>query len=163
MSVGRHCVGRCYIVALAWVLLGLSGVCQAAFDAYEFSSDQAREQYQRLTEELRCPKCQNQNIADSNAPIAQDLRREVHRMVEEGQSDDAIVDFMIQRYGDFVIYRPRFDASTFLLWFGPLLVGLIGLAVIIGLVLSSRRVSATASSDVNRAKLNQLLNDQEKP
>ena len=149
-------------IFLGWLAIGTAS---ADFDAYEFSSDDKRKQFQRLTEELRCPKCQNQNIADSNAPIAQDLRREVHRMVEAGETDSDIVDFMVERYGQFVMYRPRFDTSTFLLWFGPLVVGLIGLGVILGLVRSSRRAQAQANAatdEATRAKLNQLLNNQEK-
>jgi len=133
----------------------------AAFSTYEFEDDQQRAQYQRLTEELRCPKCQNQNIADSNAPIAQDLRREVYRMIQEGQGDDAIVGFMTERYGDFVIYKPRFDTSTFLLWFGPLIVGLIGLVVVLAMVYAGRRKAAAVEAGVDQERLQRLLNAEE--
>ncbi len=135
----------------------------AAFSTYEFEDDQQRAQFQRLTEELRCPKCQNQNIADSNAPIAQDLRREVFRMVQAGQNDDSIVDFMTERYGDFVIYKPRFDTSTFLLWFGPLIVGLIGLLVVLAMVYSGRRKAVATDTDVDQERLQRLLHDTDEP
>src|SRR5690606_30584825 len=102
---------------LASVLgLALWGSAQAAIDTYEFGSDSERARFRQLTEELRCPKCQNQNIADSNAPIATDLRREIFRMLEEGKSDDEIVDYLVDRYGDFVRYKPPVNARTLLLW-----------------------------------------------
>ena len=82
--------------------LALTGVARAAIDTYEFKDEAERERFRVLTEELRCPKCQNQNIADSNAPIATDLRREIFRMLEEGKGDDEIVDYLVARYGDFV-------------------------------------------------------------
>jgi len=103
------------------VLLGLFLVttAQAAIDTYEFRDEAERERYRTLTEELRCPKCQNQNIADSNAPIAMDLRQEIFRMLEEGKSNDQIVDYLVDRYGDFVRYKPPVNAKTMLLWYGP--------------------------------------------
>ncbi|MET1078151.1 MAG: cytochrome c-type biogenesis protein [Pseudomonas sp.] len=112
-------------------LLGLSlcGVARAAIDTYEFASEAERQRYRTLTEELRCPKCQNQNIADSDAPIATDLRREIYRMLEAGQSDEQIIDYLVNRYGDFVRYKPPVNARTLLLWYGPagLLLGGFGL------------------------------------
>ena len=112
-------------------MLGLSllGVAHAAIDTYEFKDEGERARFRTLTEELRCPKCQNQNIADSNAPIATDLRREIFRMLEEGQSNAQIVDFLVLRYGDFVLYKPPVKPGTWLLWFGPLLV--LGIGVFI--------------------------------
>jgi cytochrome c-type biogenesis protein CcmH len=84
----------------------------------------------KLSEELRCLVCQNQNIADSNAELAQDLRREIRTMIAAGKSDKEIIDFMVARYGDFVLYKPPFKATTILLWVGPIalmLLGLVGL------------------------------------
>jgi len=86
--------------------LSLAGVAKAAIDTYQFRDEAERERYQQLTKELRCPKCQNQDIADSNAPIAADLRREIFRMLGEGKNNQQIVDFMVDRYGDFVRYKP---------------------------------------------------------
>ncbi|MBF8779214.1 cytochrome c-type biogenesis protein [Pseudomonas fulva] len=105
--------------------LGLASAARAAIDTYQFRDQAERERYQQLTRELRCPKCQNQDIADSNAPIAADLRREIFRMLGEGRSNQQIVDFMVDRYGDFVRYKPALSSRTWLLWFGPgaLLVG----------------------------------------
>ncbi|HEK1767034.1 TPA: cytochrome c-type biogenesis protein CcmH [Pseudomonas putida] len=121
---------------LAAAILGLSlaGMARAAIDTYQFRDDAERERYQQLTKELRCPKCQNQDIADSNAPIAADLRREIFRMLGENQSNQQIIDFMVDRYGDFVRYKPALTARTWLLWFGPgvlLAGGFVVLAVIV--------------------------------
>jgi len=108
----------------------------AAIDTYEFKDEASRERFQQLTDELRCPKCQNQNLADSNSPIAKDLRTEIHRMLGEEQSDDQIIDFMVARYGEFVLYKPRKTASTWVLWYGPFVLLAFGLLII---VLISRR------------------------
>lgn len=144
--------------------LALTGVARAAIDTYEFKDEAERERFRVLTEELRCPKCQNQNIADSNAPIATDLRREIYRMLEAGKSDDEIVDFLVARYGDFVRYKPPVNGRTLLLWYGPagLLAG--GLLVLGVIVLRRRRVEnapgdALLSSD-ERARLDALLNQE---
>lgn len=102
----------------------------AAIDTYEFNDEQAQKLFRSLTEELRCPKCQNQNLADSNSPIASDLRREVHRMVQEGGDRQQIVDFMVARYGEFVLYKPRLTVSTYLLWYGPWALLVIGVLVV---------------------------------
>ncbi|MGX5726351.1 cytochrome c-type biogenesis protein [Metapseudomonas otitidis] len=151
---------------LATLVLGLAltGVARAAIDTYEFRDEAERERFRVLTEELRCPKCQNQNIADSNAPIATDLRREIYRMLEAGKSNDEIVDFLVARYGDFVRYKPPVNGRTLLLWYGPagLLAG--GLLVLGVIVLRRRRVEnapgdALLSSD-ERARLDALLNQE---
>ncbi len=146
-------------------LLGLSliGVARAAIDTYEFKDEVERERFRSLTEELRCPKCQNQNIADSNAPIATDLRREIFRMLDEGRSDKEIVDFLVLRYGDFVMYKPPLDSRTWLLWYGPF--GLLGLGAIflVVLVLRRRKVEAAperaALSSAERERLDALLKE----
>ena len=121
-------------------MLGASlvGMANAAIDTYEFKDEGERARFRTLTEELRCPKCQNQNIADSNAPIATDLRREIFRMLEEGQSNEQIIDFLVSRYGDFVLYKPPVTARTLLLWYGP--AGLLaGGFVLLGVILLRRR------------------------
>ncbi len=140
--------------------LGLVSVAHAAIDAYEFRDDAERARYAELTRELRCPKCQNQDIADSNAPIAADLRKEIFRMLGEGRSNQQIIDFMVDRYGDFVRYKPALSAKTWLLWFGPagLLVG--GLLVIGVIVVRRRgqgRQEDDALSDEERKRLATLL------
>ena len=125
---------------LAAVALGLTltGAAHAAIDTYEFANDAERARFRELTQELRCPKCQNQDIADSNAPIATDLRREIYRMLGEGKSNQQIIDFMVDRYGDFVRYKPALTGKTSVLWFGPLAL-LLGGVVLIGVIVGRRR------------------------
>ena len=147
----------------AVVGLGLLGAARAAIDTYEFKDEVERERFRSLTEELRCPKCQNQNIADSNAPIATDLRREIYRMLDDGRSDKEIVDFLVMRYGDFVMYKPPLDSRTWLLWYGPF--GLLGLGAIVlcVLVLRRRKVekapAQVALSKAERERLDALLKE----
>ncbi|MCC6076864.1 cytochrome c-type biogenesis protein [Pseudomonas sp. GCM10022188] len=149
------------LLSAALLGLTLSLGAQAAIDTYEFNDEAARARYRTLTEELRCPKCQNQNIADSDAPIAMDLRREIHRMLGEGKSDEEIVDFLVARYGDFVRYNPPVNARTWLLWYGPWVLLATGLGVLTLIVLRRRRPSAsgpgTDLSAEERARLDQLL------
>lgn len=149
---------------IAFVLgLSLVGVARAAIDTYQFRDEVERERFRSLTEELRCPKCQNQNIADSNAPIATDLRREIYRMLDQGRSDKEIVDFLVMRYGDFVMYKPPLDSRTWLLWYGPF--GLLGLGAIVlcVLVLRRRKVEKApervALSAAERERLDALLKE----
>ena len=125
---------------LAAVVFGLTltGVAHAAIDTYEFANDAERDRFRELTKELRCPKCQNQDIADSNAPIATDLRREIYRMLGEGKDNQQILDFMVARYGDFVLYKPALTGKTAVLWFGPLAL-LVGGLVVIGVIVGRRR------------------------
>ncbi|BAQ73401.1 MULTISPECIES: cytochrome c-type biogenesis protein [Pseudomonas] len=147
---------------LAAAILGLSiaGVAHAAIDTYQFASDADRERFHQLTKELRCPKCQNQDIADSNAPIAADLRKEIFRMLGEGKDNQQIIDFMVDRYGDFVRYRPALTGKTALLWFGPaglLLGGLVIIAVIVRRRRVELRDSPNTLSVEERQRLDQLL------
>nr|WP_256670169.1 MULTISPECIES: cytochrome c-type biogenesis protein [Pseudomonas] len=140
-------------------LLGLSlvGMTRAAIDTYQFKDEAERERFRSLTAELRCPKCQNQNIADSNAPIATDLRREIFRMLEEGKSNAEIVDFLVLRYGDFVLYKPPVDTRTYLLWYGPFaLLGLGALGLVV-LVLRRRKVENNPAQVALSASENQRL------
>ncbi|AIC18828.1 MULTISPECIES: cytochrome c-type biogenesis protein [Pseudomonas] len=147
---------------LAAAVLGLSiaGVAHAAIDTYEFANDAERERFRELTKELRCPKCQNQDIADSNAPIAADLRKEIFRMLGEGKDNQQIIDFMVDRYGDFVRYKPALTGKTALLWFGPAGL-LLGGVVIIAVIVRRRRVERSDSpstlSAEERQRLDQLL------
>lgn len=147
---------------LAAAILGLSiaGVAHAAIDTYQFANDAERERYHELTQELRCPKCQNQDIADSNAPIAADLRKEIFRMLGEGKDNQQIIDFMVDRYGDFVRYRPALTGKTALLWFGPgalLLGGLVIIVVIVRRRRVQRNDSPATLSVEERQRLDQLL------
>ena len=150
---------------LTAALLGLAllGTAQAAIDTYEFANEAERQRYRNLVQELRCPKCQNQNIADSDAPIAMDLRAQIFRMLEEGQSNQQIIDYLVSRYGDFVLYKPPVTARTLLLWYGPagLLVG--GFVLLGVILLRRRRQSGEVKSDLSadeQQRLAALLSQQ---
>ncbi len=122
---------------------------QAAIDAtpLEFRDRAEERRFQALIAELRCVMCQNQSLADSNAQIAHDLRREVFDLMRQGRSDREIKQFLVERYGEFVLYRPRFGAHTWLLWLGPaLLLGAGGL-VVVRIVRSRRRLPIEPEED----------------
>jgi cytochrome c-type biogenesis protein CcmH len=134
----------------------------AVIETYQFSSPDLEQRYHVLSQELRCPKCQNQNIADSNAPISQDLRKLLYEQLEAGSSDEEILDHMVARYGEFVRYRPRFSGATAILWLAPVLLLLAGILVAF-LALRSRRErvgSASAElSDEEQQRLKELLQE----
>ena len=112
------------------LILAGAGSVGAAEDVQTFSSDEKRQRLHELVAELRCPKCQNQTLADSNSPIAQDLRGEIYRMLEDGKTDSEIVGFLVARYGEFVMYRPPVKNTTLILWLTPLLLVVIGIGVL---------------------------------
>ncbi len=100
-------------------LLSVSLCLQAAIETYQFDSPEQEVRFRQLGYELRCPKCQNQAIGDSDAEISGDLRAEVYRMLKDGATDDEIKGFMVARYGRYVLYNPPLDKHTLILWFGP--------------------------------------------
>ena len=122
-------------------------------ETYEFSDQVTRERFQSLSEELRCPKCQNQNLADSNSPIARDLRRQVYEQLVAGQSDQQIVDFMVDRYGEYVLYKPKFDPVTYVLWVGPAGFGALGVLILAIVVFMQRRKKPVENEEVMDAPL----------
>lgn len=105
-----------------------------------------------LEEQLRCLVCQNQSIADSHAGLAADLRREVREQLAQGRSEQQVLDFMVQRYGDFVLYRPPLQRSTWLLWFGPALLLAAALALLVSRVRALRQARPASTADLQRAR-----------
>ncbi|NLS13260.1 cytochrome c-type biogenesis protein CcmH [Vibrio sp. SM6] len=149
-----------FLLAIAASLL-VSLSAYATIEVYEFDTQQQEQQFKELGNTLRCPKCQNNTIADSNAALAQDLRQKVYEMTKDGQSKDEIVDYMIARYGNFVTYNPPLTLATSVLWFGPLVVIMIGFVLIVA---RSRRNKTVATQqetwdEGKEAQLNALLND----
>ncbi|MEC7118504.1 MAG: cytochrome c-type biogenesis protein [Pseudomonadota bacterium] len=135
-----------------WIgmLLLCGSVVAQAIDPYEFNHPAQEAQYKGLVEELRCPKCQNQNLAGSDAPIAQDLKQQTYDMVMDGQTDQQIRDYMIDRYGDFITYRPPVRPSTWVLWFFP---PLLLVSVLVGwLIYVHRRQRQTAAQQLSPAE-----------
>ncbi|KGK00564.1 cytochrome c-type biogenesis protein [Thalassotalea sp. ND16A] len=118
------------LLSSAMIFFATFSISAGPIDTYTFPDEVTKKRFASLTYELRCPKCQNQNLADSNSPISQDLRKEVYDMLIDGRTDTEIMDFMVQRYGEFVLYRPRVSSITYILWFGPIVFILIGAYVV---------------------------------
>ena len=140
------------------LLCVLTAPAFAAIDVFPFESPEQEQRFRHLIDELRCPKCQNQNLSGSDAEVAKDLKRRTWTLMQQGKSDDEIRAYLVDRYGDFITYRPPMRVGTSLLWFGPLLL-LLSVAAI--LVWRVRRVPVAAQplSDAERQKLSVLLND----
>jgi cytochrome c-type biogenesis protein CcmH len=145
-------------ITLIFLLL-FTGASFAGVEYREFANPEQQQAYESLTSELRCLVCQNQTIADSNADLAADLRRQVYEMLQKGQSKDEILRFMTERYGDFVLYNPPFKSKTVLLWFGPVLFVLIGIAFVILLFRRKQARLAQTLSDDERQKIRRLLDE----
>ncbi len=130
---------------------------KAAIEVYQFDDDSQQDRFNELNDQLRCPMCLNSNLSGSDAPIAADLRAEIYEQILDGRSNDQIIDFMTQRYGDFINYRPPLNTSTFLLWFGPLFLLLAGLLIVWRMGKASQLVKPSELSDAEKQKLNDIL------
>lgn len=136
---------------LLWLLaLLLASGATARVDVYEFDNPEQETRYNKLISELRCLVCQNQNLADSNAQLAVDLRRKTYNMVKQDKSEGEIADFMVARYGEFVLYRPPLNANTLLLWAGPFVILVVGVGLLIRTI---RRRRDAQPAEINQAKL----------
>jgi cytochrome c-type biogenesis protein CcmH len=140
------------------IILFLLSVNSYAVDTRQLSDPKQQESYEILTKELRCLVCQNQTIADSNAELAADLRRQVYEMLEQGKSREEIVQFMTDRYGDFVLYKPAFAGKTTLLWIAPVIFLLVGLITVFFFI---RRKNASANLNAQAGSL-QIDQDKQK-
>ncbi|WP_159567134.1 cytochrome c-type biogenesis protein [Budvicia diplopodorum] len=150
---------------LSFMLFGMAVTfaTHAAIDTYNFKSVDEEQQFRELTNQLRCPKCQNNSIADSNAPIATDMRAKVFELMEKGQSRQEIITYMVDRYGNFVTYEPPVTPATLILWVIPALFVVVGGGAVMML---ARRRRDTASQSVSgalsqeeKARLLTLLSD----
>ena len=128
---------------------------------YKFDSQQDTDRFNKLAEDLRCPKCQNQNLADSNAPVASDMREKVYEMMQSGSSDEQIVDYMVDRYGDFVHYTPPVKSKTIFLWAAPAVVFVIGLLVLV-MIRRGQKQAPQPLTEEEKARLNALKNKADK-
>ena len=144
--------------ASAFLLLALLAAPAAATEAAPAAADPALEKrVMALAEELRCLVCQNQTLAESNAPLAEDLRTQLREQIRGGKSDRQVVDFLVDRYGDFVLYRPPLKGTTILLWFGPMLLLATGLAVLVRRIKRRRAAGETPISEADRRRAADLL------
>lgn len=141
--------------AIAFMLL-IGSKSFAVVEINEFSSEEIRLRYDSLIEELRCPKCQNQNLAGSDSAVAVDLRREVLIMLDEGYSDDEIRRFMRDRYGDFILYSPPVEGKTLLVWVLPVVFLLVGLLVAFFVVRNAIRNSQQQTDDETQHTIESL-------
>ena len=156
MSRSFHCIP---VLVLTLGLL-TSGICYSGvFETREFETTAQSDRYRTLTAELRCLVCQNQNIADSNADLAKDLRNKVYELIVAGQTDADIINFMVSRYGDFVLYRPPLKASTVVLWLSPFVLVILSIGLLIRFIRNRRTLEKvpTQLSDEQRLKASQLL------
>lgn len=140
--------------AIAFLICGANA--WAGADLLRFDNPEHERRYQTLIKELRCLVCQNQNLADSNADLATDLREKVYQMIQAGSSDDDIVDYMVDRYGDFVLYRPPVNTATILLWAGPFLILCIAVLGVITFI-RRRNVTGTTLDPDHHAQAQRLL------
>jgi cytochrome c-type biogenesis protein CcmH len=128
-------------------LLAFTGMAHAqAIEPMPFANHAQELRFQQLTHELRCPMCQNETLADSNAPIARDLRNQIFRLMQQGKSDDQIKQYLVDRYSNYVLYNPPLNGGTLLLWFGPLLILLAGAGVVV-MALRRRQRSGRGTAD----------------
>ena len=148
-----------FIIMISLASLFVSNIVYASpVETFEFQDEVTKIRFQALSKELRCPKCQNQNLADSNSPIAADLRRELYELLQQGKADSEVVDFMVARYGEFVLYRPRVSSLTYILWFGPALLILIGIIVVVIILRKKPATKENLALDSHQQeKLKQLL------
>ena len=148
---------RIRLLFAAVLLAGCAGVMAAGLEAFDFSGNVDEDRYKHLIVELRCLVCQNQSLADSDAGLAQDLRREVWELMDQGQSDAQIVEFLVTRYGDFVLYNPPVKPSTYILWYGPFVLLAIGLLVLVRTLKRRSIQTESGFSAEERERLRQIL------
>ncbi len=152
-----------YLLFAVFLTLGVTGHAPparaAGLEAFDFTGDVDEERFKHLIVELRCLVCQNQSLADSDADLAHDLRREIYELMQQGKSDEEIVDFLVQRYGDFVLYNPPVKPETWILWYGPFALLGVGLLILAFTVRQRKRQSDTPLSEQEQQKLKTLLGD----
>ena len=155
----RGCFNSLFLTLISVFLLVTHWKVSAQVDTFEFDSDEQQSRFRQLSNELRCPMCQNTNLSGSSGGVAEDLRREIHRMIREGMTNEEIEQFMFERYGDFIFYRPRLRAETMFLWFGPLLFLIIGGFIAYGIFRRANSVNRVAVDldEEQKAKLNELV------
>jgi cytochrome c-type biogenesis protein CcmH len=132
-----------------------------AIDDHQLADPEQQKTYELINSELRCLVCQNQTIADSNAELAGDLRRQVYEMLQQGKSKDEIIQFMTDRYGDFVLYNPPLKTKTALLWLGPIAFLITGFAMIFWFIRRKKKASTTVFDKDKQEKMRHLLEDTE--
>lgn len=139
------------------LLLGSIGVHATALSSYTFDSKEEEQDFREFTAQLRCLVCQNQSLAESDADLADDLRREVYGMWRSGKSKEEMVAFLVDRYGDFVLYNPPFKPSTYILWFSPLFLIIIAGFFLLRTLVRKNRAAEQTLTDEEQQRINELL------
>lgn len=150
---------RTYPLVLTLALLLIAGSAHATLDAFDFSGPVSEDRFRALIGELRCLVCQNESLVGSQAELAQDLRQEIHTMMAQGKSDQEIIDFMVARYGDFVLYNPPVKPSTYLLWFGPFVLLLIAAVIVLRSVSKRSHMAEATLSGEEQTRVRALLGE----
>jgi cytochrome c-type biogenesis protein CcmH len=147
------------VSVLALCLLLGTGTAHAGvtLEAFKFDTKTEEQHFKDLIEELRCLVCQNQSLADSDAELAHDLRAEVYDMIQAGKDDDEIVEFLVARYGDFILYNPPIKPANYLIWFGPFVLLLVAAILLLRAVRRQKRTAVTDISPEERARLDTVL------
>jgi cytochrome c-type biogenesis protein CcmH len=148
---------RATLSLCALLIIICKPVAFAGVEVREFDSDKNRQRYHHMIDELRCLVCQNQNLADSNAQLAVELRTIIYDMIKDGKSDKEIVDYMVARYGEFVLYNPPLDRTTFMLWFGPILLLVFVIVLLVRFILKRQQAAPLSLTKEQRARSRKLL------
>ena len=141
---------KSYLMVLSLLLFSSLSLALVDGHEYPFDNQTDKERFAQLAEELRCPKCQNQNLADSNAPIAKDLRNKVYEQIQAGQSDEEIVQYLVDRYGDFVRYKPAFKSYTLVLWLSPVVLFVIAIIVFVRLGRNKEKAAPLTEEELKK-------------
>ncbi len=141
------------------MLLHIGAASAGPVETYEFASPEQEQLYLKLSDTLRCLVCQNQSIAESNADLATDLRKEIYNMLQQGMDEDEIVAFMVERYGDFVLYKPPMKPMTWLLWFGPAIILIAGFVFVMRIVRKQDTDEEPALSEAEQQRLKELQSE----
>ena len=143
------------------MIMILISIANARIEEHQFDNAEQEQRYHFLIDELRCLVCQNQNLADSNAELAQDLREQVYLMIKNGDTNENIINFMVTRYGDFVLYRPPLKPTTYMLWVGPFIILLIALIVVVQFIRKRQQSKPADINQSDRDKIKKMLDDDE--
>ena len=141
-----------YFIHFVFGILLIQAPFAESIEASIFETEEQQSRYTQLIEDIRCPVCQGQSIGGSNSGLAKDLREKVREMILDGQSDPEIYSYMVERYGDFVVYKPPINIKTYLLWFAPLFILILSLIFLFRSTIRNKENTVNVSSDLERAK-----------
>ena len=141
-----------YFIHFVFGILLIQAPFAESIEASIFETEEQQSRYTQLIEDIRCPVCQGQSIGGSNSGLAKDLREKVREMILDGQSDPEIYSYMVERYGDFVVYKPPLNTKTYLLWFAPLFILILSLIFLFRSTRRNKEKTVNVSSDLERAK-----------